>query len=224
VNEPLLRDLVPAVIGVLVRRGADFASAEDAVQDALVEAVRVWPDDPPQDPKGWLVTVAGRKFLDATRADTSRRRREVRIEGGPMPGRRQARQSVGKAAMQALAQPIDLEHVAVVDAIEEGSEGPDQEVTVGDVAERLGIDPSRASRVVTAAIKSGYVRRLASQADGRRICLELTPDGHRIVDQAHRQRQTLYSNLMDDWSQHDRTEFARLLTRFAEALTKGKRG
>ncbi len=85
-NEPLLRELVPAVIGVLVRRGADFASAEDAVQDALVEAVRVWPDGPPQDPKGWLVTVAWRKFLDATRADTSRRRREVRVEDEPMPG------------------------------------------------------------------------------------------------------------------------------------------
>ena len=39
-NETLLRDLVPAVIGVLVRRGADFAAAEDAGQDALVEAVR----------------------------------------------------------------------------------------------------------------------------------------------------------------------------------------
>ena len=85
-NEPLLRDLVPAVIGVLVRRGADFASAEDAVQDALVEAVRVWPDAPPQDPKGWLVTVAWRKFLDAARADTSRRRREVRVETEPLPG------------------------------------------------------------------------------------------------------------------------------------------
>ena len=85
-NEPLLRDLVPAVIGVLVQRGADFAAAEDAGQDALVEAVRVWPDDPPRDPKGWLVTVAWRKFLDAARADTSRRHREVRVEGEPMPG------------------------------------------------------------------------------------------------------------------------------------------
>src|SRR5689334_1994081 len=83
------------------------------------------------------------------------------------------------AAMEALSQPVDLEHVAVVDAIEEGSELPGHEVTVGDVAERLGIDPSRASRVVTAAIKAGYVRRLASQDDGRRICLELTPDGQR---------------------------------------------
>jgi RNA polymerase sigma factor (sigma-70 family) len=86
VDEALLRTLTPTVIGILVRRGADFAAAEDAVQDALVEAVRVWPDDPPRDPKGWLVAVAWRKFLDATRADTSRRRREVLVEGEPMPG------------------------------------------------------------------------------------------------------------------------------------------
>ncbi|NUR92218.1 MAG: RNA polymerase subunit sigma-24, partial [Nonomuraea sp.] len=85
-NEPLLRELVPAVIGVLVRRGAGFAAAEDAVQDALVEAVRGWQDDPPRDPKGWLVTVAWRKFLDATRADTSRWHREVRVEAEPEPG------------------------------------------------------------------------------------------------------------------------------------------
>ncbi len=84
-DESLLRTLTPAVIGILVRRGADFAAAEDAVQDALVEAVRVWPDDPPRDPKGWLLTVAWRKFLDAARADTSRRHREARVEVAPVP-------------------------------------------------------------------------------------------------------------------------------------------
>jgi predicted RNA polymerase sigma factor len=46
----------------------------------------VWPDDPPRDPKGWLVTVAWRKFLDAARADSSRRRREDRAEAEPAPG------------------------------------------------------------------------------------------------------------------------------------------
>jgi RNA polymerase sigma factor (sigma-70 family) len=86
VDESLLRTLTPTVTGILVRRGADFAAAEDAVQDALVEAMRVWPDDPPRDPKGWLVAVAWRKFLDALRADTSRRRREVLVEVEPMPG------------------------------------------------------------------------------------------------------------------------------------------
>ncbi|MFI7742473.1 RNA polymerase sigma factor [Kocuria rhizosphaericola] len=85
-DEALLRTLTPTVIGILVRRGADFAAAEDAVQDALVEAVRVWPEDPPRNPKAWLVTVAWRKFLDAARADASRRRRELRVEDEPAPG------------------------------------------------------------------------------------------------------------------------------------------
>ena len=48
----LLRELTPAVIGVLVRRGADFATAEDAVQDALLRALATWPDDPPRGPEG----------------------------------------------------------------------------------------------------------------------------------------------------------------------------
>ena len=84
-DEALLRTLTPHVIGILVRRGADFAAAEDAVQDALVEAVRIWPGEPPRDPKGWLVTVAWRKFLDAARSDASRRSREERAEIASSP-------------------------------------------------------------------------------------------------------------------------------------------
>jgi RNA polymerase sigma factor (sigma-70 family) len=83
VNESQLRELVPAVIGVLLRRGADFASAEDAVQNALVRALDTWPDDPPRDPKAWLVTVAWRKFLDAARAEASRRGRELAAREEP---------------------------------------------------------------------------------------------------------------------------------------------
>ena len=82
----VVRDLTPQVLGVLVRRGADFAAAEDAVQEALVEAVRRWPDDPPDDPKPWLVTVAWRKFIDATRSDAARRAREERVQDEPPPG------------------------------------------------------------------------------------------------------------------------------------------
>ncbi|MFE2143839.1 RNA polymerase sigma factor, partial [Streptomyces sp. NPDC059456] len=85
-NEALLRSLTPGVLALLVRRGAEFAAAEDAVQDALVEAVRVWPADPPRDAKGWLVTVAWRKFLDRARADTARRRREDLVDEQPEPG------------------------------------------------------------------------------------------------------------------------------------------
>ena len=85
-NEALLRALIPAVTGVLVRRGADFATAEDAVQEALIQALARWPDDPPTDPKGWLITVAWRKFLDESRSENSRQAREVRVDAEPPPG------------------------------------------------------------------------------------------------------------------------------------------
>jgi RNA polymerase sigma factor (sigma-70 family) len=85
VDELLLRSLMPSVLTILGRRGADFAAAEDAVQDALLEAIRVWPVDPPRDPKAWLVTVAWRRFLDATRAQAARRRREALVDAEPPP-------------------------------------------------------------------------------------------------------------------------------------------
>lgn len=82
-NDSELRELVPAVIGILVRRGASFASAEDAVQEALIRALATWPDDPPRDPKAWLVTIAWRRYLDAVRAEGSRRAREHAAEAEP---------------------------------------------------------------------------------------------------------------------------------------------
>jgi len=81
-----LRELVPHVLNVLVRRGADFATAEDAVQEALIRALAAWKDEPPADPRGWLVTVAWRAFLDMARADAARRQREVRVDQEPPLG------------------------------------------------------------------------------------------------------------------------------------------
>lgn len=85
-----VRGLVPRVLGVLVRRGADFATAEDAVQEALIRAHVTWGDEPPSDPVGWLVTVAWRAFVDIVRSDGARRDREVGFDTqpprGPAPG------------------------------------------------------------------------------------------------------------------------------------------
>ena len=81
-----LRALVPRVLSVLVGRGADFATAEDAVQEALVRAVSAWRTDPPADPTAWLVTVAWRAFLDMVRSDAARRDREVTFDTQPPTG------------------------------------------------------------------------------------------------------------------------------------------
>ena len=79
-----LRALVPRALSVLVRRGADFATAEDAVQEALIRALSTWEDQPPSDAQGWLVTAAWRAFLDMARSDTARRAREVQYGTDPL--------------------------------------------------------------------------------------------------------------------------------------------
>ncbi|HEX6422538.1 MAG TPA: DUF6596 domain-containing protein [Acidimicrobiales bacterium] len=81
-----LRELGPHVLSVLVRRGADFATAEDAVQEALIRAVSAWEDELPADPKGWLITVAWRAFVDLARSEAARRDREVRYDTEPPTG------------------------------------------------------------------------------------------------------------------------------------------
>ena len=86
VDEVELRQLVPRVLSVLVGRGADFATAEDAVQEALIRALSTWGDERPADPTGWLITVAWRAFLDMTRSEASRRDREVRFDAEPPAG------------------------------------------------------------------------------------------------------------------------------------------
>lgn len=84
--DELLRELAPATIGVLVRRGADFAAAEDAVQEALIEAARIWPQRMPNEPGAWLITVAWRRFLDVRRSEAARRDRELKVDAEPAPG------------------------------------------------------------------------------------------------------------------------------------------
>jgi predicted RNA polymerase sigma factor len=85
VDDVELRALVPRVLSVLVRRGADFATAEDAVQEALIRALSAWHEETPADPTGWLVTVAWRAFLDMARSDSARRDREVRYDTAVPP-------------------------------------------------------------------------------------------------------------------------------------------
>ncbi len=78
--EDLLRELAPQVLGAVIRRFHDFASAEDAVQEALMAAVIQWPrEGVPDNPRGWLIQVAARRMTDYLRSEEARRRRESTV-------------------------------------------------------------------------------------------------------------------------------------------------
>lgn len=77
-TEDLLRELAPQVLGAVFRRYGHFDTAEDAVQEALLAASNQWQaDDVPENPLGWLITVAARRQMDQLRSDSARRTREM---------------------------------------------------------------------------------------------------------------------------------------------------
>ena len=76
----LLRELAPQVLGALLRRFGHFDLCEDATQEALLAAALQWPrEGTPENPRGWLITVAARRLMDAARSEQSRRRREDQV-------------------------------------------------------------------------------------------------------------------------------------------------
>jgi RNA polymerase sigma factor (sigma-70 family) len=82
----LLRECAPQVIAAVVRRYGDFDACEDAVQEALIAAARQWPDTGvPEQPRNWLITVAGRRRVESLRNETARRRREEAVGHDPAP-------------------------------------------------------------------------------------------------------------------------------------------
>ncbi len=78
--EHLLRELAPQVLGAVMRRFRDFAAAEDAVQEAMLEAFTQWPKQGvPENPRGWLIQVASRRMTDHVRSEIARRERETSV-------------------------------------------------------------------------------------------------------------------------------------------------
>ncbi|POH69667.1 MarR family transcriptional regulator [Cryobacterium zongtaii] len=106
----------------------------------------------------------------------------------------------------------DLTRNLIINVVDEA----DGEMTVGAVADQLNVDPSVASRMVTDCIDSGYLQRAASAADGRRTVLRLAPAGVELRDRFSRLQRETFEQITSAWTDADRLELARLLTRYAD--------
>ena len=131
--------------------------------------------------------------------------------------RRAMRRELGHRALLELKVGIDLAQFDVLVAIEApAAQFGDSagETMVATVAERLGIDPSRASRVVSEMVEAGYARRAVSQADARRTIIELTDAGQAIIEAVRASK--FLGDFLSEWDKADVARFVPLLRKFGQ--------
>jgi DNA-binding MarR family transcriptional regulator len=146
------------------------------------------------------------------RAMVAIRRRQSRRALARLAGPQQGAARAGAGTVPAGGSAFD-----VLDAIEaaEAAGGP---VGVSGIAAALDVDQPRASKLVAAAVAAGLVGRVADREDGRRALLVRTESGRALTDEVHRFRRGVFSAAMAGWSDAERAELGRLLTRFVEGL------
>ncbi|MGI5486657.1 MarR family winged helix-turn-helix transcriptional regulator [Microtetraspora malaysiensis] len=137
------------------------------------------------------------------------------IEGAMVAIRRSQRRRTlaGLSGASASGAVFDVLDVA------EAAERDGERATVSTVAAALGVDQPRASKLVTAAVEAGLIRREADQADGRRSLLVRTSEGVEASERIHEFRRGVIERAVSSWSGADRADLARLLARFMADFT-----
>jgi DNA-binding MarR family transcriptional regulator len=128
------------------------------------------------------------------------------------------RRDFGRLLLARIDPTLEVSHLDAIIAIAHNpvvSDNSQDEVTVGIIAERLGIDPSRASRISADIVERGYAFRVASQLDARRICLKFTAKGERFVTAVRQTKWRIFAGSLAQWDEQDLVMFATLLERFA---------
>lgn len=166
----------------------------------------------PRSVKNEMNTVLIEAGLDAETAEAV-----VEIDGLMQKWRRRAqKRELGQRALVHLKIELDLAQLDVLFAIAgpmDPAEAPG-ETMVATVAERVNIDPSRASRLVSDMVDQGYARRAVSQADARRTIIELTERGQAVVEAVRAYKFLVMGDFLGEWSAEDLTMFVPLLKRF----------
>lgn len=88
---------------------------------------------------------------------------------------------------------------------------------ISALAEAIGVDQPRASRLVAEATKRGEVARAVDPNDGRRSVVQLTAAGRSVLQEAHRGRRDAVTSALAGFTEEEAAQFAAYLTRFVDA-------
>jgi DNA-binding MarR family transcriptional regulator len=100
-------------------------------------------------------------------------------------------------------------------------EGAEKPMGVSEIAEAIGVDQPRASRLVNDAAERGLVRRDVDPRDARRSSVQLTDAGRAALEAAHSNRREAVTDALADFTPDEIASFAALFSRFVAALPRG---
>jgi RNA polymerase sigma factor (sigma-70 family) len=175
--ERAFRQEATRIRAALAARTGDLGLAEDAVQDAFVEAIEHWPrDGVPANPGGWLATTARRKALDRLRRDQVGERKLALLavtdtvacpDGPAATGQDQGRSDAPDAG--GAGQEADDELLSLVFACCHPALGRDAQValTLRAVCGLTGEQIARAFLVSEATMSQRLLRARKTLADQR---------------------------------------------------------
>lgn len=98
-----------------------------------------------------------------------------------------------------------------------------EQPSIRDLAERLGMEQSNASRVVEVAVSSGLLDKRQSEEDARRSVLKPTAAGKEAVRALNARRSEVHRDLTDGWRKSDLMSLADLLEKLGDSYEELER-
>jgi DNA-binding MarR family transcriptional regulator len=123
----------------------------------------------------------------------------------PGPGRRGRDGSLGRIA-----------RIRMLEALET-AEAAGSPLSISSLAQAIGVDQPRASRLVQEGVERGHVRRVPDPSDARRALIQLTAAGRAQLDEVRTHRRSAVESALAEFTPEEARTFAELFDRFVRA-------
>ncbi len=92
------------------------------------------------------------------------------------------------------------------------------DVCAGELSEKLNVSSARISALLNRMEQCGYVKRFASESDGRRTVVRITPEGEKYITDLREQTLKRIEKLLDTMSREDLETYISLSDKIRDAL------
>ncbi|WP_226653385.1 MarR family winged helix-turn-helix transcriptional regulator [Leifsonia sp. LS1] len=123
----------------------------------------------------------------------------------PGSGRRGRDGSLGRIA-----------RIRMLEALET-AEAAGSPLSISSLAQAIGVDQPRASRLVQEGVERGHVRRVPDPSDARRALIQLTAAGRSQLDEVRTHRRSAVESALAGFTPEEARTFAELFDRFVRA-------